>query len=103
MKAQLVISTFPNVETARSIGTQLVEENLAACVNIFPGEVESIYRWKGKIETGKEVIAFLKTTRYAELEQRLAKLHPYEVPEIIAVDIAKGLPAYLEWLRSAAG
>jgi periplasmic divalent cation tolerance protein len=99
MNARLVISTFPDAATARQIGTQLVELQLATCVNLFPGEVESIYRWKGKIETGKEVVALIKTTKYKELEEKLAKLHPYEVPEIIAIEITTGLPAYLNWLQ----
>lgn len=102
MAAKLVISTFPDSNSARRIGTLLVEANLAACVNIFPGEIESIYGWKGKIETGNEVMAFIKTSRYAELEAKLSELHPYEVPEIIAVDIVNGLPSYLAWLEGGA-
>ena len=95
----LVLSTFPDVETAKRIGTALVTENLAACVNILPG-VESIYRWKGQLEGGAEVIAFLKTTkgRFAALQSKLCELHPYEVPELIALPVTAGLPAYLQWV-----
>lgn len=98
--ALLVVSTFPDAETARQIGTQLVEAQLAACVNVLPGGVESIYRWKGAVERSSETIAFIKTTRarYPRLESALAEAHPYEVPEIIAIDVCAGLPAYLAWL-----
>ena len=95
----LVISTFPDAETAERIGRELVTEKLAACVNILPG-VRSIYRWEGKIEEGAEVIAFLKTTpaRCAALQTKLKALHPYDVPELIAVPVTDGLPDYLRWV-----
>ena len=95
----LVFSTFGNEEEARRVGRLLVEEELVACANILPG-IESIYRWKGEIETGHEILMLLKTTRgsYGRLESRLKALHSYEVPEIIAVPVAAGLPAYLRWV-----
>ncbi len=95
---QLVFSTFPNADKARQIGTELVSRQLAACVNLIPS-VESIYRWQGQVETATEVLALFKVGvgRYAEFEAALADLHPYEVPEIVAVDVAAVLPAYLEW------
>src|ERR1700675_3091918 len=95
----LACSTFPEIETARRIAQQLVTENLAACTNIIPA-VESIYRWQGKIENAQETLVFFKTTaaRYAAFQERLKLLHPYEVPEIICLRIADGLPEYLHWV-----
>lgn len=97
--AQLVFSTFPDIATARQIGTVLVERQLAACVNLVPS-MTAIYQWKGKIEESAEVLALFKVlpTNYPSFEAALAELHPYEVPEILAVDVTAGLPAYLEWL-----
>ena len=94
-----VFTTWPDVETARAAVRTLVEEKLAACGNILPG-VESIYRWEGKVETGAEVLVIFKTTvcSYAALEARVRALHPYEVPEVLAVRVADGLPAYLRWV-----
>src|SRR5256885_12755121 len=95
----LACSTFPEIETARRIAHQLVTENLAACANIIP-EVESIYRWQDKIENAQETLVFFKTTapRYAAFQDRLKALHPYEVPEIICLRNADGLPEYLSWV-----
>ena len=95
----LALSTFPDAETARRIARQLVSENLVACANIIE-RVESIYQWQNKIEKGQETLVFFKTTasRYAIFQDRLKSLHPYEVPEIISLDIASGLPAYLQWV-----
>jgi periplasmic divalent cation tolerance protein len=98
-KILLALSTFPDVETARRISHQLVAERLAACANIFPA-IESIYRWKGKIETGSEMIAFFKTSedRQPVFQEKLRSLHPYELPEIIFVPVSAGLPDYLRWV-----
>ena len=95
----LAISTFPDAETARRIAQTLVEEKFAACVNLIPG-VHSIYRWKEQIETASEVIAFFKTTRdrLPALEEKLRSLHPYEVPELISMNIDSGSPDYLRWV-----
>lgn len=95
--AVVVLCTFPDVEKARAIAAELVERRLAACVNLLPG-VESIYRWEGKVERAGEVLAVIKTTRYPELETALKELHPYEVPEILALPVAAGLAGYLKWL-----
>ena len=100
--AIVVLCTFPDIEQARQIGAALVERQVAACVNILPG-VESIYRWEGKVERAGEVLALIKTARYADLEAAIEELHPYEVPEIIALPIAAGLPAYLHWLVENSG
>lgn len=95
----LILSTFPSIEGARQIGTVLVEKQLAACVNLLPG-VESIYRWQGKVETSSEVLAVIKTTaaRQPELFETLASLHPYEVPEIVALEPTAVSPAYAKWI-----
>jgi periplasmic divalent cation tolerance protein len=92
----LTISTFPDAETATRIARQLVTEKLAACANIG-SPVQSIYHWQGKIEEAQEMIVFFKTTaaRFEEFKGRLQSLHPYEVPEIVALKLADGLPAYL--------
>lgn len=97
-----IFSTFADAETARKAARALVEEKLAACANILP-QVESIYRWLGRIETNAEVMVLFKTTRekYPAFEQRLRALHPYEVPEIVALDIAAGIPAYLDWIADS--
>lgn len=97
--ALLVLSTFPDPATAARIGRELVEQHCAACVNLLPA-VQSIYRWEGKVEEGSETLAFIKTTseRYEALETTLRRLHPYEVPEIIALPIDEGSPAYLRWV-----
>ena len=96
--AVVVLCTFPDIEQARQIGAALVERQVAACVNLLPG-VESIYRWEGKIERAGEVLALIKTTRYAALETAIRELHPYEVPEILALPVMKGSPEYLDWLE----
>ena len=101
-KFLLALSTFPDVETARRIANQLVEEKFVACANILPG-VESIYRWKGKIETGNETLVFFKLSedRQSAFQEKLRSLHPYEVPEIIFLRIDNGLPDYLRWIASS--
>src|SRR5438552_16557996 len=95
----LALSTFPDVETARRIARQLVTENFAACANIVSA-IESIYRWKEKIETSAETLVFFKLSedRQSSFQEKLRSLHPYEVPEIIFFPIASGLPEYLRWV-----
>lgn len=97
--AWIVFCTCPDHDTAIAIANRLIDEALAACVNILPG-LTSIYHWRGQRQTGSEELLMIKTqaTRYAELEQRLRALHPYELPEIIAVSIEAGLPGYLAWV-----
>ena len=97
----LVFCTFPDVASARQIGTVLVERQLAACVNLVPA-VESIYRWQGKVETATETLAIFKTTAAAfpAFEQKLAELHPYEVPEIIALEPAQVAAPYRAWVSA---
>lgn len=96
---KIVFCTFPDVEKARQIGTALVERQLAACVNLIP-KIESIYRWEGKVERADEVLGVFKVSEagYPALEVALSEMHPYDVPEVIAVDVEAGLPAYLRWV-----
>jgi periplasmic divalent cation tolerance protein len=98
-KILLTLSTFPDAETARRISTQLITEKFAACANVLPG-VESIYRWKEKIESGNETLVFFKVSeeRQQAFQDKLRSLHPYEVPEIISCNIDSGLPEYLRWV-----
>ena len=95
----VILCTFPNPEQARQIGTALVERQLAACVNLVPA-VESIYRWEGKVETASEVLAVFKTTRavFPAFQQALTELHPYEVPEIIAISPDQVAEPYRAWV-----
>ena len=97
--ALLVLSTFGTADEARRISRTLVEERLVACANLIP-QVESIYRWKGEVETSAEIMVVFKTTtdRYDQVEDRIRELHPYEVPEIISIRLDAGLPAYLTWI-----
>jgi periplasmic divalent cation tolerance protein len=103
-KILLALSTFPDRETAQRIANQLVTEKLAACANILPA-VESIYRWKEKIETGNETLVFFKLSedRQSAFQEKLRSLHPYEVPEIIFVPVTSGLPEYLRWVSDNCG
>src|SRR5438105_14349586 len=95
----LARSTSPDMETARRIARQLVTENFAACANIIPA-IESIYRWKEKIETSAETLVFFKLSeeRQSSFQEKLRSLHPYEIPEIIFFPISGGLPEYLRWV-----
>ncbi len=97
----LCLSTCPDAQTAGRIARALVEEKLAACVNRVPG-VASIYRWQGAIHDDAEVLLLIKTTRerFEALRARLVELHPYAVPELVALDIADGHAPYLDWLRA---
>jgi periplasmic divalent cation tolerance protein len=98
-KIRIVLCTFPDTASARQIGTVLVEKQLAACVNLVPG-VESIYRWQGRLETAAEVLAVFKTAAATlpEFERELAALHPYDLPEIVALEPAAVAETYASWL-----
>src|SRR5947208_5068295 len=98
----LALSTFPDRETAQRIANQLVTEKFAACANILPA-IESIYRWKEKIESGTETLVFFKLSedRQSAFQEKLRSLHPYEVPYIIFVPVANGLPEYLDWIADS--
>jgi periplasmic divalent cation tolerance protein len=100
----LALSTFPDRETAQKISNQLVTGKFAACANILPA-VESIYRWKNKIESGSETLVFFKLRQDQQLafQEKLRSLHPYEVPEIIFVPVSSGLPEYVRWVSDNCG
>ena len=97
----LIITSLPDRASAMSLAQKLVDERLAACVNVLAG-CTSVYRWQGKSETADEVPVFIKTLvrHYARLEQVITSTHPYELPEIIAVPISNGLPSYLKWIEN---
>jgi len=96
----LMLCTCPDQATAQDIANQLVDQALAACVNILPGLI-SVYQWQGKRETTREHLLLIKTTNaaYPALEQTVTELHPYELPEVIAVPITQGLKGYLQWIK----
>lgn len=95
----MVITNLPDRATAERIADTLVTDGVAACVNVL-AECTSVYRWQGKLERASEVPMLIKTTRanYPKLEDVLRKLHPYEVPEIIALPVSAGWPDYLNWV-----
>ncbi len=97
----LVLTTCPGPEAAGQIAHDLVAGKLAACVNDIPG-IHSLFWWKDKIDSAEEHLLLVKTTadRYPAIEQKILSLHPYELPEIIAVPIEAGLDAYLNWITS---
>ncbi len=101
---EVVLITAPSEEVAHRIARTLVEERLAACVNLVPG-LTSVYRWQGEVVEDKEVLLIVKTTTFAfpRLKERVLALHPYTVPEIVALPIAEGHVAYLAWLRENTG
>ena len=96
---QVIWCTAPS-DQAPALAEALVGERLVACVNVIPG-VMSTYRWQGKVETDAEVLLMMKTTedRVSALESRIQELHPYEVPEVLAMPVPWGAPAYLDWVR----
>ncbi len=98
---RLVFVTAPDRHVAGKIARALVEERLAACASLLPG-LTSIYRWRGEVHEDAEVLILIKTCseRLGELERRVRELHPYEVPEILALEPAQVEPRYLAWLRS---
>ena len=101
MSALIVMTNAPDRDVALRIAHALVERKLAACVNIL-AECVSVYRWKDKLETATEVPLLIKTRAaiYDEVEAAIRSLHPYELPEIVAVPVRQGLPDYLEWVNN---
>lgn len=98
---RVVLMTAPDRETAERVGTALVEARLAACANVVPG-ISSVYRWQGAVERAEEVLVVLKTRseRVEALVSRAAELHPYDVPELLALPVREGHGPYLDWVRS---
>lgn len=97
----LVFTNLPDAKAAGDLAAHLVDSRLAACVNVL-APCRSVYRWRGAVETAEEVPVLAKTTadRYPALELAIRQHHPYELPEILAVPIARGLPAYLSWVAA---
>jgi periplasmic divalent cation tolerance protein len=100
--AVVVLVTAPTADVAAAIARAVVEERLAACGNVLPA-VRSIYRWQGKVQDEAEVLLILKTQRrrFPELRDRILALHPYEVPEVLALPVEAGSDAYLDWIAQA--
>ena len=103
-EVMVVLATFPDEERARQIGTILVKNQVAACVNLLPA-VRSIFQWEGKVEDEMEALAVIKTTRgaYARMESMLREAHPYEEPEVIALPVVAGSDGYLSWVAASVG
>lgn len=97
--AILVITNFPDNESAGALAQELVNQRLAACVNIMP-VCTSVYRWQNETESTEELPVFIKTQQkhYNRVEQIINAMHPYELPEVIVVPVTDGLPAYLQWI-----
>jgi periplasmic divalent cation tolerance protein len=96
----VVLTNLPSREAGLALARALVERRLAACVNVL-GECASVYRWKGELETAAETPLLIKVpaSRYDALERAIRELHPYELPEIVALPLSAGLPAYLDWVQ----
>lgn len=101
METIVVMTNLPDQESAQRLARALIEARLAACVNVL-APCSSIYHWDGKIETAQEVPVWIKASRrnYGKLEQSIRQHHPYELPEIVAVAVTDGLPAYLAWVAA---
>lgn len=99
---RIVLSTAGSAEEARKIANQLVERRLAACVNIVP-QIESIYRWQGKVESAQEWLLLIKTTaeKFPAVRDTIRELHSYELPECVLLGIEDGSPDYLQWLSDS--
>lgn len=99
----LVLVTCGSAKEAKKIAEALVRKRLAACVNVMPGSVLSVYRWKRKIERAREFLLLIKTSRhrYVELEGQVRKINSYKVPEILALPIERGSKQYLNWLQAS--
>ncbi|HSG76990.1 MAG TPA: divalent-cation tolerance protein CutA [Burkholderiales bacterium] len=101
MSALLVLTNLPDRAAAEKLADALVAKRVAACINIL-APCRSVYRWRGAVQHDEEHPVLIKTTRdaYAALEAEIRALHPYELPEIVAVPVERGLPAYLDWVAS---
>ena len=98
----IAFCTFPDLDLAKAVVREVIELRLAACGNILPA-IHSVYRWQGKVESSDETLVIFKLdwNRYPEFEGKIRSMHPYEVPEIVAFPLTKGLPAYLDWVTKS--
>ncbi|HTD28629.1 MAG TPA: divalent-cation tolerance protein CutA [Xanthomonadaceae bacterium] len=101
MSILLVLCTCPDADGAQALAASLVEQRLAACVNVLPN-VRSIYRWEGKLDHAQELLLLIKTTadRFDDLKEHIVSMHPYAVPEILGLDVVAGLAPYLDWVAA---
>jgi len=101
----VVLVTCGSAKEARRIARAVVEQKLAACVNVLDARVESVYRWKGKVESAKEFLLLIKTSRrrLPALQKKIQQLHSYDVPEIVALPIVAGSRRYLAWVNDSVG
>lgn len=99
--AVVILTSLPDRETAERFARALVEQRLAACVNVL-SQCTSVYRWRDAVETAREVPVLIKTrdALYGEVEAAIRRLHPYELPEIVAVPVVRGLPEYVKWIST---
>ena len=97
--AMLVLTTLPNADAAAELAKSVVTEKLAACANLFPA-LRSIYKWQTKVQDENEVLVLFKTRQehFERLKSRILELHPYEVPEVLAIPVEQGYDAYLDWI-----
>ncbi|HXM98653.1 MAG TPA: divalent-cation tolerance protein CutA [Candidatus Dormibacteraeota bacterium] len=104
-EARVVLVTCGSLKEARMIGQSVVTKRLAACVNVSLATVESVYRWRGKVEKAREHLLMMKTTagRLVELEREVKRLHSYDVAEFVALKVWKGSKEYLEWIGESVG
>ena len=102
-RARMVLVTCANRKEARSIAQNVVKKRFAACVNILPAAVESTYRWKGKVESARELLLLIKTSakRLPELEREVKRWHSYKTPEFIVIPIVAGSREYLGWIENS--
>jgi periplasmic divalent cation tolerance protein len=102
-EVRIVLVTCGNLAEARRIARRVVQKRLAACVNIALGPVESVYRWKNKVDTSRERLLVIKTTasRLAWLEQEVARMHSYDVPEFVVLTVSAGSGEYLTWIKES--
>jgi periplasmic divalent cation tolerance protein len=100
----VVLTNLPDRASAERLARALVEQRLAACVNVLDG-CTSFFRWQGSIETARELPVLIKTQRslFARVQEAIRAVHPYELPEIVALTVREGLPAYLDWVRGETG
>ena len=102
MPAILILTTAPDLKTAKWLAKSLVEKKLAACVSLKEGFI-SFYRWKGKVENAREVAIFIKSSKekFVKIKQHICRVHPYQVPEFIALPVTQGSSEYLTWLMQS--